>query len=218
MKKLYAAFALLCTGFVSQAQINKGTILLGGDLSVNTTSTSTSGVPSNTSKYSSWEISPSVGLAVATNLIVGLHLGLGGASATGGSTKENDYTLGAFLRKYKYLGSKFYFFAETSLDFMHSDQTNNNNPVAGYLQDVRNSYVTLDFNPGVAYSLSRHWQLEVEFPDLVQASYNRQQTIDTPPPPNGGLQSKTTSNSFGFSTNLSTGFDVQVGLRYLIGG
>jgi hypothetical protein len=61
MKQLLLSFALLLIGYLSQAQINKGTILLGGDLSAYKTTNSQNGV---SQKVSGISFDPSIGLAL----------------------------------------------------------------------------------------------------------------------------------------------------------
>ena len=72
MKKyllLTLSFMVIYAG--AQAQISKGTVLLGGDLSFGTNKTETGTVKSKTTGFS---ISPSVGIAFKDNKVLGLSL------------------------------------------------------------------------------------------------------------------------------------------------
>ena len=73
----------------------------------------------------------------------------------------------------------------------------------------------------MAYSLSRRWQLEAEFPNIVAAEYNysKQDILYAPQ----GIQPSQpdqhqTGSEFNITTSLATNFNLEVGLRYVIGG
>ena len=77
------------------------------------------------------------------------------------------------------------------------------------------------FLRGVAYSLSRKWQLEAVFPSVLSAqySYNKANYLYLPQgiPPNTPDQHQV-SDEFSISSSLTTNFYLEVGLRYVIGG
>ncbi|HEV3414849.1 MAG TPA: hypothetical protein VG101_20360 [Puia sp.] len=131
--------------------------------------------------------------------------------------QNNLYSAGFFLRKYKYLGAGFYFFAGPELEWTYSDQTQDQ--TVDYRQDERVSNFDLGIETGVAYALSRHWQLEVEFPNVLEASYQHQNYTYNIPTQAGVTPYETHQvyNSYNFATSLSTDFQLVVGLRYLIG-
>src|ERR1700742_2487147 len=158
MKKFYLFFSLLLVGYLSQAQIGKGTILLGGSLSVGSSSDnqSANGVAGAKITSSSVGLSPSIGLAVQNNLVLGLHLiydHQDESQDTVSSSKANDYGLGVFLRRYKYLGDRFYFFGESDLNFIY-EHSRNGQPGDLYSSETKTSLFSLGFAPGVAYSLT----------------------------------------------------------------
>jgi hypothetical protein len=228
MKKIYFFIGLILTGFLSQAQISKGTILLGGDFNFGTSSikTSTEGVtpvtPSTTTKNTGFSVSPSIAKAIKDNLVLGVDLGVGYTSeASNPNYKQNDYDLGVFMRNYKYLGSRFYFFFETRLGFTYSDFTQDDSTFAPSHVDTKSFGINLGLSPGVAYSLSRRWQLEAEFPDVVYAEYNYSKENYVYPPqgiqPNQPEQHQVGS-LFNISSSLTSSFYLEVGLRYMIGG
>lgn len=229
MKKVYFSCALILTSYFAEAQISKGTILLGGNLQLNT-STDKSVTAAGTqvgSKTSTTGITvyPSIGWAVKDNLVLGIQPGIGyynsGDGAGNYDSKENDYSLGIFLRKYKPLGNRFYFFGESMLSFAYQLPTDDDpgNPVIH--QDGKNIDLSLGFSPGAAYALSRKWLMEVEFPNVISARYAHDKTnmVYSSAPPSPPTSSSTEiTNQFNFSTSLTSNFQLEVGLRYLIGG
>jgi hypothetical protein len=228
MKKLYLFFPLFFIVLHSQAQITKGTILLGGDLGFSTYSDKTTSngtnmglIPSST-KFTEFSIAPSIGMAIRDNLVLGLNLGLGYSNETNNpDSKENDYSIGIFLRNYKYLGSRFYFFGETRLGFSYDDATSDDSTGYPTHEETKSCNVNLSFSPGVAYALNRKWQLEVEFPGVLSAQYIHGQTdylyAVQSAPSNPSTQHQENSE-FNFNTSLATNFNLEVGLRYVIGG
>lgn len=138
MKKLYLSLPLLFIGILSQAQISKGTILLGGgfDFATSSNKVTTDGIPvtpATITKNTGVSVYPAIAKAIKDNLVIGVYLGVGyNSEKVNPDYKENDYDLGVFMRNYKYLGSRFYFFVETRLGFTYSDYTQDDstyNPV-----------------------------------------------------------------------------------------
>lgn len=79
----------------------------------------------------------------------------------------------------------------------------------------------MGLSPGVAYSLCRKWQLEVEFPNVVSAEYNYSKENYVYPPQ--GIQPSPpdqhqVGDEFSINSSLTTNFNLEVGLRYMIGG
>jgi hypothetical protein len=228
MKKLFLSFSLLFIGILSRAQITKGTILLGGDFGFETSSNkmTTDGtnpvVPPTTTKNSQFSLYPSIGKAVKDNLVIGVNLGLGYSTQSGNPNyKENDYGLSVFMRNYKYLGSRFYFFIETGLGFSYSDYTQDDSTGYPSHEDSKSYGIGLALSPGVAYSLSRKWQLEAVFPSVLSAqySYNKVNYLYLPQ----GLQPSLpdqhqTGSEFNINSSFASEIFLEVGLRYVIGG
>jgi hypothetical protein len=228
MKKLYLSFSLLFIAILSQAQISKGTILLGGDFGFGTisdkmtTDGTTPVVPPTTTKNSQFSLYPSIGKAVKDNLVIGVNLGLGYSTQSGNPNyKENDYGLGVFMRNYKYLGSRFYFFVETELGFSYSDYTQDDSTSYPNHEDSKSYGISLGLSPGVAYSLSSKWQLEAEFPNVLSAQYYYSK-INYLYLPQGLQPSQPDQHQTGSEFNINSSFAseiyLEVGLRYVIGG
>lgn len=220
MKKFYLFFYLILTGFLSHAQFNKGAILLGGDLNFQASSVKdvNDGLASSTTKNTQVTFQPAIGKAIKEDLVAGITLDYAYSSGSGStSTKYNLYGGGIFLRKYRSLGNKFYLFGQSNLGYDYSKQTIDNPPnTGGPDHQIDKAYgVGLQFAPGVAYSLDQKWQVEFEFPNLLNINYthtSEDDLYDTPP------NHQVYNNSFGFSSSLSATFTFGLGLRYVIGG
>jgi hypothetical protein len=125
------------------------------------------------------------------------------------------------MRNYKYLGSGFYFFGETTLGFNYIDETEDDSTSDPSHLDETGYQIQLGFSPGVAYSLSRKWQLEVEFPNIIYTDYNHTHTnfaYAAQVPAVTQANTHEVNNGFDFSSSLTTNFSLEVGLRYVIGG
>ncbi|HXB07320.1 MAG TPA: hypothetical protein VNW04_09395 [Puia sp.] len=219
MKKLYVLFFAVLACSITQAQINKGTTVLGGSLFYNDQSYSNDmpGVTSNSNGSKSLGIDASFGKAIKDNLVLGVDISyehLWGSYSPGSATTGNDLVAGIFLRKYIHLGQGFYLFGETTLSggYMHNSQ-----PVQQGSQltgDVSDSYVaSIRFFPGIAYALSPKWQLEVGLPSFLTIGYSHtKQTIGYTTLPDDIYNSHSwTATAF---TGAST---LTAGVRYFIG-
>jgi|GEM_PF-417532 len=199
-----------------QSQIKKGTVFIGG--SIGFTRQTPSGDPgSYYQKATNINFSPSVGWAIKDNLVFGVMLGYGYQKYTNVPadtvySKAQTYSAGVFLRKYKYLGSGFSLFAQGNLYFNYS-KTDNHNGLQNY-QLNSTSIVGLGFNPGVAYRINPHWQIETIFPNLGYINYsNYKQTYpQLPPSPDAHSSTKT----FNIGSSLSGIYQFSVGVQYII--
>lgn len=216
MKKLLLSSIAVCIVFLSQAQIKKGTTFLGGDFSFLHQSTDATGSTSNY-KSNLYSITPSISWAVKDNLVFGFHVGYTySKDNSNGNTPDyfttlHQYRGGAFLRPYKYLGSGFSLFGQTSLDLTYSKGKNVNsypttNTAKGYI-------INLGFYPGVAYTVNRHWQLETGLPNLGYINYTHSKTtVDNSIPANA----HSTISTFGLGSSLSNNYQFNVGVLYII--
>jgi hypothetical protein len=221
MKKLYLFFCLILTGFISNAQIGKGTVMLGGNLSYDESSSSNNGAASN--KNTDLALNPSFGKAIKDNLILGFDVTYGhGTSSEKGVFDEtsNSFGAGIFLRKYKFLGNGFYLFGQSRLGgaYSHGSTTSPSDPNSPYnpVSDVSNSFtLSLGFEPGIAYALNRKWQLEIALPDFFAVNYGHsKETVTYTSEP----KDENASNNFSAASTLTGTNVVSIGVKYLIGG
>lgn len=221
MKKLYLFFCLILTGFISNAQIGKGTIMLGGNLSYDKLSSSTNGATSQ--KSTDLGLNPSFGKAIKDNLILGFDVTYGhGTSSEQGvyDQTSNSFGAGIFLRKYKFLGNGFYLFGQSRLGGAYSHGSSPNPNPSGTpnfeTNDVTNSFnLSLGFEPGIAYALNSKWQLEIALPDFFAVNYSHlKETVTYSSQPTN----VDVTNNFSAYSTLSGTNDISIGVRYFIGG
>src|SRR5450432_360457 len=115
-KIFYLSLLFISASLASNAQITKGSILLGGNIGFST-QTYNSNSP-NEQKSTFLSFIPTCGWAVKDNMVLGFDLDYGYQSSNyPGSEKStsNTYGAGIFLRNYKNLGGKFYIFGQGSL-------------------------------------------------------------------------------------------------------
>ena len=218
MRKLLLSFSLLLGSLLCRAQIDKGSVLIGGDLGVFSTSDKSSGNTINSSKSTgtTLNLNPSIGLAVQNNLVAGINLGFG--YLTGNNQKQRTYDFGVFMRKYKTLTGHLYFFGEAAISFQYIDYVMTDASGSPSRQDVKASGVNIGFSPGLGYGLTRRWQLEIIFPSVIYLQYTHSETNTTFPIQGGmPMQNRDVNDNFSFNTNLANNFQLAVGLRYLIG-
>ncbi len=161
--------------------------------------------------------SPSISWAIKDNLVFGVTLGYGYQKNTDTQAdtvynKTQTYSGGVFLRKYKYLGSGFSLFAQGNLYYNYT-KTDNHNGLQNY-QTNSSSVVGLGFNPGVAYRINSHWQIETIFPNLgyINYSHTKQSAIQLPP----SADQHITYNTFNIGSSLSGIYQFSVGVQYVI--
>jgi hypothetical protein len=219
MKKLYLFLPLLFIVLLSQAQISKGTIVLGGNLGYTQQNSSSGTSPSNAVKSTDLDINPSFGKAIKDNLVLGFDVTYGNTTLSQDQSfndKSNDFGAGFFVRKYKPLGNGFYLFGQSRLGGGYSHGRNDgldgaNNPES----DISNGFnLSLQFYPGIAYAINRNWQIEMGLPNFFAVTYNRsKETISYI----GQPDQISNSNDFEATSTLTGSNNFTIGLRYFVG-
>lgn len=230
-KHFYFPSLFFAAGLVSlatQAQIKKGTILLGGNLMFYTQKTT----PDNPlqdyhTTQTNLSLNPSVGIAVKDNLLKGFELSYSnkrdeqaypqGNYFTSSKIYVNNYGAGFFLRRYKYLGGRFYIFMQGRLGGAYSTSKNEykeqSKPATS--TDIKGYNISLGFYPGVSYAITDWLQLETGFQNLVYAQYSHQKQTDQVL--TDGTVSTYKTNAFSLGTNLSNRlYGFVVGFRILL--
>ncbi|MEP6466160.1 MAG: hypothetical protein ABJB05_07625 [Parafilimonas sp.] len=179
-KKFTLLFLAACIiAVTSNAQINKGVNALGGNLSFYTSTVKINAGLKNTG--TDFSISPSFMTAYANNRTVGFNVDYGYNKNSFVDQKINTYGAGVFLRQYKPLGKGFYIFAQETLGLDYTKSTSQ------YIDSVSASnskqiYVGLTVNPGLAYDVSKHFQLELLFfNNLISVSYSHTTSTSNAP-------------------------------------
>lgn len=213
MKKfLLLAIASTCLSFVSHAQINKGSLLLGGLISA---SHGSSEQGTQTSKNNSVIVTPSVGVAIKTNLIAGVGFTYGHqkSKASNNSSEYSSNLAGGniYVRKYSPLGKGFYLFGQVNGGYFQ----NTEKQISGtdYSGTLRSSNIYASLNPGIAYAVNKRFHLEVGIPSLVNLGYSTTKIENR----SFGNVSTSKADNFGFSTNVGGSNPLSVGFRIVLG-
>ncbi len=200
------------------AQINQGSIFIGGDIGGSIQKTTKNGTTYTEQK--GIVISPTYGKAVKENLILGANLlfqytdeRFPGTSSTTPEVKQTQpfYGLGFFLRKYKSIGkSSFYFFVESGINYKYST-FNKENTTTLERQNSKLSTVNLYVYPGISYKMTNRFHIESGFVNFLRISYFHQKNI---------IQSTTTTtfitNSLGAGFSLDNIAPFYIGFRVLL--
>lgn len=207
-KALLSLSLLLFISIYANAQISKGSVLLGGDLGVFLLNTKDAS--NRESKTSGFSISPTVGKAVKDNLVIGGLAKFETTKAVGiaQTQKSNQYSAGIFVRKYKELGkSDFYFFLQSALRGDIIRQKIYDNTSSTY---TNQTIVGVSVSPGVAYAVSKKVQLELGVNDLASLNYIHSESSAA------GPTGKNVTNGFALSTNLTRLQGFYIGFRFVI--
>lgn len=206
--------SIFCFVIAANAQINKGSIMLGG--TIYGSGNNVKNPDTSMYKTSSFTIAPALGFAVNTNTILGFSLSYGTINTkyNGADNRQklNAYGVGAFLRKYKLLAKNFYLFGEGNLMYNHSSY-NYSIYNSGAEYDSKANSVSLNFTPGIAYNLTPSIQLETGLQNLLYVNYSSGNEDAKDP---GYADYK--QNSFSAGTSLSTISlnNIFVGIRFWI--
>ncbi len=205
-KNLYLVIVFIFAGFIANAQITKGSLLLGGNISFNTQNQAQPQGNPLTPQSSVFIISPSIGKAIKDNLVAGFGLTWEHAQSSqddGSGTitkfKTDTYGLGFFLREYRPLSSRFSLFIQEGLG------GNINTSGAQDTTSYRQYGVNLGLNPGIAYLASRKIQLEIAFQDLFSIDYQHYKA------------GTYTSSSFSAGIATPNLQNVSLGFKFLLG-
>lgn len=217
MKKvLLFAFTAIAISTVTYGQIEKGTVLLGGNLNFGTSKSENSTLSSHyKNETSSYGFTPSVGFTIKPNTIVGLQLGYAHSKNTSepnsGTQEHNDYSAEIFLRRYLTLGKGFYVFAQPGVFFnrnIYEYITNSSN------QENKGWNVGVSLYPGISYAVSKRFHLEAGLGNFANLSYSKSQSESKDISSNQMATSK--SSGFSFSSSLSDNSSISIGFRFFI--
>jgi hypothetical protein len=196
-KQFYLLAAGLLFACITNAQIKKGDVLLGGNVGFSKQTISSASPYTN--DQTAFSISPSIAKAVKDDLIVGVNLTyFHNREKQGGTpyviTTQDNYGLGFLVRKYKTLGAGFALFAEGDLSGLY--ELSNNYDIGDTKPPADKTYsINLGFYPGIAYFISRHVQLETGIQNLAYVQYGHTKMGQAP--------NEVKSNTFSLGTNLN---------------
>lgn len=208
-KTLLFLFACLFINSFVQAQIKKGTILLGGNISAGSSKFEIKSPLHSEQKSHGITINPSIGFTIKENLVLGGGGIYGYSSSKESNSKSTNNLYGAhiFLRKYLTLGKGFYLFGDGSVYFNKSKNDNTSNGLK--TSTAKTTSIGMSFYPGISYAVNNRFHLEVGLNNLAYINYQNQKYT-------AGSNS-TESNSFNLGTSISGAVPLSVGFRFLLG-
>jgi len=202
---LLTLFVFLSLSSISNAQLSKGSLLLGGTLSYSGNSGTYTG--SDQDSHTGY-FNVSLGKAIGESSVFGVNLnytlyhtsnyyyqGIQGPI----TYKNNTYSIGIFYRKYKSLGKDFYLFGEAGAGYDGSNLSGTDN--SGNKDLSGTGYGGhVNFYPGIDYKISNKFFLEISIPNLFFVQYLHTNTTDQNTiPPNSK------NDQFAITTSLSSG-------------
>jgi hypothetical protein len=206
-------FLFSFTNLSAQNTLPKGTLLLGGNFSIQNEK---SEQPSSISKSTGFSVNPAIGKAIKDNLFLGLNLGYSyahtrnynSAQNFGDSTKSNGFNYSLFLRKYKPVINNFYIFLQSNAGGYNVSQKSN--ATSQVNNSSNNSFgLTLSLSPGISYAINKKLQLEAGLNNIVGVRYTESK--------NKTVNNTTKSSSINLTTSLDN-FNSQLsfGFRLLL--
>jgi len=215
MKKLLLASAIALFG-LSNAQIAKGTTYLSGSVGYSQVETN-----NGNNKTENFNVLPTVGYFVGTNLAVGLGVGYQTQKETNISTttlsgativntnevKEPAFVVAPFVRKYWTLSDKLYIFGQLAVPMQFGKTEVENTTVAtsgsttttnSTSTEAKYTQVGVTVKPGLDYFLNKNWSIEATIGEFGYNNYK---------PKDGDA-----TNNYNFGLNLSS---VTFGVKYV---
>jgi hypothetical protein len=204
MKKfllLSSVFSLIT--FVTYAQINKGSVLLGGGFSISKNKVEDANPKKD---YTYISISPVAGIAVKQNTVVGLQFNYANSKDNAfyyQSYTVKNYGAEVFLRKYVTLGKGFYLFGQTGLGYSNYSSIYAH---PTYEEGEKKWSVGIDLYPGVSYALNNKFHLELGLAQLVNLEYYKSKySSQNPTEKRSGVNLNANASSF---STFTVGFRV----------
>jgi len=210
-KNILFLFIIFTTSLVS-AQIRKGSLFLGGDIGGSSLKQKSS---SNTSSSQSGiSIAPVFGKAIKDNLFVGVEARLTFlknrfSSGSTNNQRQDSYGGGLFVRKYRQIGKGgFSLFLHGRLggDYYKTE----------YAYTTPNADRAKTYNigvsayPGVSYAVSKKFQIESGFNNVINLSYTHEKRVIL-----GALPTTYKTSLINLSSSLNNLASFYVGFRLL---
>jgi hypothetical protein len=175
-------FALTCMA-TSQAQINKGSVLLGTSIGYSQTKSENLASAGTHFKIQTFKVSPSVGVALKENLVAGIrfnYLNSIQKSTFDPSTHKQDnknYGGSLFIRRYVPLVSRLFVFGEGSASYNVIREKYTEHYYSLINDRKGKGWNTgLHITPGIAYGVCKKFQVECGFNSLLGVTYEKNKT------------------------------------------
>lgn len=214
MKKTFLLSAIaFFLSFSLQAQIKKGSTMLGFDFNFNgANSKYQAGTIETKTSSNSFGISLLAGKAIKENLFAGAGASYGTYKSNQGTSEQTSKNYGGsiWLRRYFPVAKAFYIFANGSLGTTFGKTENNTANTA------KNSSFGLSINltPGISYQVKKSFYLDAAIGNIANIYYSHAKSEQTD---SFGNTTKQTGSNYGFSTSLGNDQNpLQIGLRWII--
>jgi len=210
MKKISVFSLAILFASVASAQISKGSLFLGGQISGYKKETEFG--MNNNQESKGFTFSPAIGTAIKQNLILGVDFTYGSSeSEFSGNTQQDNKSIGGgvFVRKYVPLGKRFYFFGQARAGYLNNDSEQTQGNVKTVNESNR---IDLSLYPGVSFALTKAFHIEAGFNNLALISYEKGESIQTGPFSQPVVNE---NSSLGFSTNVGAS-NITFGFRFII--
>ena len=201
---------------LSNAQITKGNLFIGGDVYLAIFNTNNTNANGDISKSSSVGFSPTIGWVTKDNLVVGASILTNFNSNS--STNSNNYNrsnrigAGVWMRKYLPIGKSFYLFGNGMLSAQSLYNSNNIVPQPNFYEEKGYS-INVILVPGIAYQVNKRLFLDAALNNLFSLGYERKNTDYQI---SGSPRIKRVTNSFNLSSGIGSVTPLQVGMRWMI--
>ncbi|MDQ1856229.1 MULTISPECIES: outer membrane protein [unclassified Chryseobacterium] len=215
MKKILLAGAVALFG-LSNAQIAKGTTYLSGSVGYSQVETNNGNL-----KTENFNVLPTVGYFVNTNLAIGLGVGYQTEKTTATTTttignattvsenvvKQPAFVVAPFVRKYWTLSDKLYIFGQLAvpMQFGKTETETSSVTTAGNTTisnststEAKYTQIGVTVKPGLDYFLNKNWSIEATIGEFGYNNYK---------PKDGDA-----TNNYNFGLNLSS---VTFGVKYV---
>jgi Outer membrane protein beta-barrel domain len=207
MIKITTVLFAILFALQANAQIKKGSILLGGQIAANSNESKevSPGFPtpiSQTRTQKSSLVGLNIGTAIKENKIIGLNFNSSVIKENSefspnstSSNKVNQFEIGLFYRQYKKISKDFYFFGQGDIAAISGKGTGTNSSSA-VIQSSKFSGGELTVSAGVSYAVLKKLQIEISLPNLLSLQFSNSSSTS-------GTANPTTREGKAFSFNSS---------------
>jgi len=174
MRKFYFIVLVVIISSSASAQIKKGSILIGGQLSYYNYKIQGEIINLKSESGTIWI---SLGKAFKENSVVGFNFSFSPIRQTdylyGSDTVDltsNQFNIGAFFREYNQLAKDFYFFGQVDGAFISANRQESYEIAENDVNTKqRGGFIAL--TPGISYQVFKKMQLELTIPNILSLQY-----------------------------------------------
>ena len=206
----------LFTFSLSNAQITKGNLFIGGDLYLAISNTNNTNANGDFSRNSNFGFSPTIGWATKENLVIGASILTSFSSYNYANSdnynRSNRIGAGVWMRKYLPIGKSFYLFSNGMLSVQSLYNSNTIVAQPNFYKEKGYS-INASLVPGIAYQVNKRLFLDAALNNLFSLGYERRNSEYQN---SGSPRIKRVSNSLNLSSGIGSVTPLQVGMRWMI--